>query len=275
MQAATIWTEPGGTLGILVREARGRAAALADRRAHLEAAAAGAPTRPPFAAALAGGSLALIAEIKRRSPSKGTLNAALSLSERATAYADAGAAALSILTQGTHFGGSLDDLAEAATAVRVPLLRKDFLVDPLQLLEARAGGASAVLLIARALSPDELPALAAGARALGLQTLVEVRDEWELERAVACEASVIGVNNRNLETLEIDPAVSDRLLPLVPADRPAVYESGVRDRADVEHAAACGADAVLVGSSLSVADDPSAAVRALIGVPRRGRATGR
>ena len=275
VQAATIWKEPGGTLGILVREARERAARLGERRAELEAAAARAPSRPSLAAALAVGDLALVAEIKRRSPSKGTLNAALSLTERAVAYAGAGAAALSILTQGSHFGGSLDDLAEAATAVTVPLLRKDFLVGPLQLLEARAAGASAVLLIARALSPEELPALAGAARDAGLETLVEVRDEWELERAVACDATVIGVNNRNLETLEIDPVVSERLLPMVPGDRPAVYESGVRDRADVEHAAACGADAVLVGSTLSVAADPAAAVRELTGVARRGRGTDR
>lgn len=275
MQASTTWTAPGGTLGLLVDEARARVQALAPRRADLEAASRLAPARPSFARALQRDDVALIAEIKRRSPSKGTLSADLALTPRARAYEAAGAAALSILTQGTHFGGSLDDLAEAAGAVRLPLLRKDFLVDPLQLLEARAAGASAVLLIARALPPAALAEMAQAAHAAGLETLVEVRDEWELERAVRCDASVIGVNNRNLETLAIDPAVSERLLPLVPADRPGVYESGVAGRADVERAAACGARAVLVGSSLTVAADPAEAARQLTGVACRPRAAAR
>lgn len=271
MQASTSWTEPGGTLAALVDEARTRARALGDRAAELEAACRAAPPRPSLAAALRRPDVALIAEIKRRSPSKGTLDASLALAPRARAYAAAGAAALSILTQASHFGGALADLDEAAGAVALPLLRKDFVVHPLQVLEARAHGASAVLLIARALAPADLDALARAARAAGLETLVEVRDEWELERAVACDASVIGVNNRNLETLAIDAAVSERLLPLVPADRPAVYESGITGRDGVEHAARCGADAVLVGSSLTVAADPAAAVGALTGVARQGR----
>lgn len=271
MQASATWTAPGGTLGLLVTEARARAQALATRRAELELASRSAPDRPSLARALRRSDVALIAEIKRRSPSKGTLSADLPLIPRAQAYERAGAAALSILTQPTHFGGSLDDLAAAAGAVAIPLLRKDFLVDPLQLLEARAAGASAVLLIARALSPALLGELALAAHDMRLETLVEVRDERELERAIACGASVIGVNNRNLETLAIDPAVSAALLPLVPDDRPAVYESGVAGRADVERAAACCADAVLVGSSLTVAADPEEAVRQLVGVAVAGR----
>jgi indole-3-glycerol phosphate synthase len=178
---------------------------------------------------------------------------------------------VSVLTEPEDFGGSLVDLEEARRAVRVPLLRKDFIVDEVQLLEARAAGASAVLLIARALEPAVLPRLASSARALSLDALVEVRDERELERALAAGSGVVGVNNRNLETLAIDPAVGDRLLPLVPDEWAALWESGVRDVEGVRRAAAAGADAVLVGSALSASADPRAAVRSLASVPRVGR----
>lgn len=255
---------------MLVADARQRAHQLAPSRQSLIAAARAAQP-PSLAAALRGAHVALVAEIKRRSPSKGDINPGLSLPERARLYADAGAAALSVLTQPSHFGGSAGDLAEAARTVTLPLLRKDFIVDPLQIVEARGLGAAAVLLIARALPPDALCALADAARGEGIETLVEVRDESELETAIAARADVIGVNNRNLETLAIDPAVSERLIPLVPADRPAIYESGVSARADVVRAAACGADAVLVGSVLSAAPDPAALARELATVPRTGR----
>ncbi|HEY0971764.1 MAG TPA: indole-3-glycerol phosphate synthase TrpC, partial [Gemmatimonadales bacterium] len=237
----------------------------------LHALAATAAPRPEFAAALRRADVALVAEIKRRSPSRGDIAPGLSLVERAQGYVRSGAAALSVLTQESHFGGTPDDLGTAAAAVDVPILRKDFIVDPLQLVEARALGASVALLIARALPPAELATLAAAARDVGLQTLVEIRDEWELEAALAAGADVVGVNNRNLETLAIDPAVSERLIPLIPSDRPAVYESGVSGRDDVERAAACGADAVLVGSALSASSDGEGAARGLTGVPRRGR----
>ena len=271
MQALTTWHEPTGVLGTLVAEGRGRALALSGRRAALRAAAAAAPPPADFAAALRGSGVAVVAEIKRRSPSRGDINPALGLAERVLGYAAGGAAALSVLTEATRFGGSADDLAEARRLVDIPLLRKDFLVDPLQLVEARALGASAVLLIARAVPAAELRVLALAAADQGLQSLIEVRSERELESALEAGASVIGVNNRNLETLEIDPATSERLVPLIPADRPAIYESGVVGRRDVERAAACGADAVLVGSTLSAAPDAAAAVRALSGVPRLGR----
>jgi indole-3-glycerol phosphate synthase len=182
-----------------------------------------------------------------------------------------GAAALSILTEASRFGGSLADLQAARSAVTVPLLRKDFITAEIQLLEARAYGAAAALLIARALPPAELAELAAAALALGLTPLIEVRDERELARAVAVSGAVIGVNNRDLETLVIEPEVGARLLPLIPADYIGIYESGITDRAGVERAAALGADAVLVGSSLSVAPDGADAVRALATVPRQGR----
>jgi indole-3-glycerol phosphate synthase len=215
--------------------------------------------------------VAVIAELKRRSPSKGAINPRISAGRQASLYERGGASALSILTESARFGGSSEDLTAARDAVRLPLLKKDFHVDPVQLLEAKSLGASAALLIARALSPAELDTMAIAAADLGLEILVEVRDEQELERALGVNARVIGVNNRNLETLEIDVETGTRLLPLVPGDRIAVAESGVRGVDDVRRAAASGADAVLVGSSLSAATDPTAAVRALTGVERVAR----
>ena len=154
----------------------------------------------------------------------------------------------------------------------IPALKKDFHVRPIQLVEARALGASAALLIARALSPDRLREMMERGRELALELLVEVRDEGELERALESGATMIGVNNRNLETLEIDPATAERIIPRVPRWVVAVAESGIRTRADVARYAACGADAVLVGSSISAAVDPVAATHALSGVPRCARA---
>lgn len=224
-----------------------------------------------FARALVGPHVAVIAEIKRRSPSKGSIADGLHAPERAAAYERGGAAALSVLTEPTRFGGSLGDLRDVRAAVGLPLLRKDFITHRVQLLEARVAGASAALLIARALSPDALAELAADAAQIGLEVLVEVRNEAELERAVAVAGAVIGVNNRNLETLEIEPSVTERLLPMVPPDRAAVYESGVHGIADVERAAGLGADAVLVGSVLSASSDGVSAVQALTSVPRQPR----
>jgi indole-3-glycerol phosphate synthase len=211
--------------------------------------------------------------VKRSSPTKGVINAGIGAAAQAQAYASGGAAALSILTEPTRFGGSTADVQDAVAAVerRVPVLRKDFLVDAVQLVEARALGASAALLIARALSPDALRGMADAARDLGLETLVEVRDEWELDAALAAGAEVVGVNNRNLETLAIDLATGERLVPMIPADRVAVFESGILGVAEVLRAAAVGADAVLVGSALSAAADPASAVAALSRVARVGR----
>ena len=268
---ASTWTFPRGPLGELIAAAELRARALATGAGDLERAARAAGPVPSFAAALRGCTVAVIAELKRRSPSKGAINEALDVPARAVEYEAAGAAALSVLTEPARFGGSLDDLRAARSVARVPLLRKDFIVSRLQLLEARVAGASAVLLIARALPPERRTALADEARALGLDVLLEVRDEGELEHALRVEHAVIGINNRNLETLAIDDAVSARLMPLVPGNRTAVYESGVNSRADVERAAAIGADAVLVGSSLSSSEDGGAATAALVGVPRRTR----
>lgn len=265
------WTPPTGPLGELTAASAARAELAAPETTALEAKAAGLPTPPSFRAALGGAHVAVIAEIKRQSPSKGVINAGLSAAVRAAEYAAGGAAALSVLTEPSRFGGSLEDLRLVKAAVGIPLLRKDFITHRVQLLEARVAGASAVLLIARALRPELLTALAHEARSLGLDVLVETRDDEELARAVAIPDAVIGVNNRDLETLVIDAAVAERLIPLIPSGRLAVYESGIRDVADVERAARAGADAVLVGSVLSAAADPVQAVRGLAQVPRRAR----
>jgi len=262
------WTPPTGTLGRLVLEAGDRAAALLADRVRLERAAAAAPPAPPLAGALRGEDLAIIAEVKRRSPSRGAINLDMAANRQAAAYAAGGAAALSILTEPEHFGGSDDDLRAARAAAALPLLKKDFHVHPIQLVHAKGLGASAALLIARAVRPDTFHTLVAEGRGLELEILVEVRDERELERALEAGCALVGVNNRDLETLRIDPEVSARLIPRVPAECLAVYESGVTGVDGVQQAAATGADAVLVGSGVSAAPDPQAAVRALVGVPR-------
>ena len=271
-QAGPRWIPPTGPLGELTRGSAERARASEVDRVELIERISAAPQAPSFVLALRGAQICVIAELKRRSPSKGSINEDLAAGERAMAYEVGGAAALSVLTEHSRFGGSLDDLRDVRRSVQLPLLRKDFITAPIQLLEARAYGASAVLLIARALEPARLEELAGAAAALGLECLVEVRNERELGLALAIAGAAIGVNNRDLETLEIDDAVGARLLPLVPPERIAVYESGVRGIAEVERAAAAGADAVLVGSVLSNADDGARAVRDLTGVPRHARA---
>lgn len=271
MQAFLRWTPPGGTLGTICHEAEARAAALEARTDDLERVASNAAAGPSLAAALRGSDVRLIAEVKRRSPSKGAIAPALEASAQARAYVAGGAAAISVLTEPAHFGGSTTDLRDVRAAVAAPALKKDFHVRPIQLVEARALGASAALLIARALSPERLREMTDTARRLGLEVLVEVRDESELERALECGATLIGVNNRDLETLVIDPVTAERLIPRIPAGLVAVAESGVSTRQDIERYAASGADAVLVGSSISAAADPVQATRALAGVPRRSR----
>lgn len=253
-------------------EAVVRVAALERRRAHLERECESVPVGPSLRNALRQRTVALVAEVKRRSPSKGAIAEDLDAVAQACAYLAGGAAAVSILTEPTHFGGSVDDLIAVHQRVPMPTLKKDFHIAPIQLLEARALGASAALLIVRALHPDLLVELMQLGRAIDLELLVEVRDEEELQRALDAGARMIGVNNRDLETLVIDAATADRLIPLIPSDVVAIAESGVRGREDVERYAAVGADAVLVGSSLSAAIDPVLATRALAGVPTRVRA---
>jgi indole-3-glycerol phosphate synthase len=184
------------------------------------------------------------------------------------AYEAGGAAAISILTEPMRFGGSNEDLSRAREAVRIPLLKKDFHIEPVQILEARALGASAALVIARAVSPSRLAELLSSGIDAGIEILVEVRDERELDLALTLGAGLIGVNNRNLETLEIDPDTSLRILPLIPGDIVAIAESGVRSVQDVERLGRAGANAVLVGTEVSASSDPEAAVRSLTGVTR-------
>ncbi|HKP16745.1 MAG TPA: indole-3-glycerol-phosphate synthase [Gemmatimonadaceae bacterium] len=244
---------------------------LEQRAAELERLASLAPSAPSLAAALRGGDVRVIAEVKRRSPSKGAIAPTLDAASQAQAYVAGGAAAISVLTEPAHFGGSTSDLRAVRAGVAVPALKKDFHVSPIQLVEARALGASAALLIARALSPELLREMSDAARRLELELLVEVRDEAELERALEVGATMIGVNNRDLETLVIDQSTAERIIPRIPSGLVAIAESGVKSRADIERYAACGADAVLVGSSISAAADPIQATRALAGVPRRSR----
>lgn len=245
-------------------------------RTDLERAAADT-ARTAFAAALRRPDVAVIAEVKRRSPSKGWINAGISAVDQAAAYVTGGAAAISVLTEPESFGGSIEDLVAVRDATDVPVLKKDFHVEPIQLVEAAAIGASAVLLIVRALSPDSLLEMTAAANDLGLEVLLEVRDADELRRAIEAaelyaSVTAIGVNNRNLETLVIDTGTAEALIKAIPARFAAIAESGVSDRSDVERAARGFADAVLVGSAVSAASDPCAAVRDLTNVPRRARA---
>lgn len=256
---------------MLIAAATRRAALVRNRHATLLAAARATPAVPSLAQALRGPTVAVIAELKRRSPSRGALAPGLDATERARDYVRGGAAALSILTEPDHFGGADADLVEARASVAVPLLRKDFHVHPAQLAEARALGASAALLIVRALAPAELAGMVRAAAELALEVVLEVRDETELERALALGGRLIGVNNRDLETLSVSAATAARLIPLIPDDRIAIFESGVRSADDVRAAAAMGADALLVGSALSVVADGEQAVRDLCGVPREAR----
>lgn len=267
--SSTPWTFPVGTLGALTREAHQRADAVVSRLPELRARAAGAAPVVPFASALRGPQIRVIAEVKRASPSKGPIAPGLDAAAQAVAYAAGGAAAISVLTEPSRFGGALADLEAVTRAVAVPAIRKDFLVHPVQLWEARAAGASAALLIVRSLSTEQLRAMMDAAAEAGLATLVEIRNLGELDRALEVGATVIGVNNRNLETLVIDPATAPALIPCIPDQCIAVAESGMRALADVVPAADAGADAILVGSAISAAADPADQVRALAGVDRR------
>jgi indole-3-glycerol phosphate synthase len=220
----------------------------------------------PFAEALTRPGVSLIAEHKRRSPSAGEIRAGATVAEIAAAYQRGGAVALSVLTEGPHFGGTLDDLREAHAASSLPILRKDFVVDPYQVYESAAAGADAMLLIVAALRPAELSELHAEATALDLDVLVEVHDEEELTRALEIvDADVIGINNRDLASFEVDVERTYELLSDVPAGKTVVSESGFHTREQIEDLERVGVDAVLVGESLMRAPDPEAAVRALVG----------
>lgn len=244
---------------------------VAERRAAVPEAAlrerlADAPPVASFARALAADGMSLIAEMKRASPSRGPIQADAKVAPIVTAYAGAGAAAISVLTEPRWFGGSLDDLREAHATVATPLLRKDFVVDPYQLVEARLAGASAVLLIVASFgAASRLAALMDDAQALGLDTLVEVHDRAELLIAREAGAPIIGINNRDLHSLEVDLATSLRLRPEIPAGVTVVAESGISTRADVVELEAAGVDAILVGEALMRVGDPAATAAELLG----------
>jgi indole-3-glycerol phosphate synthase len=225
--------------------------------------AMGLPPARRFAGALwSAPAPAMIAEVKRASPSAGRIGD-VDAGEQARAYETAGAAAVSVLTESSHFDGALADLRAVHLAVSVPVLRKDFLVHPAQLIESRVEGADAVLLIAAALSEPELKAMLMASADLGMDALVETHSDGDLDRALAANAKVIGVNARDLETLDVDLERALALLRHVPEDRIAVLESGVTERAHVERAMASGARAILVGEALMRSHDIGATIRAL------------
>lgn len=220
---------------------------------------------PSFAQVLQGpGRVRIIAELKKASPSRGVLSENFSPSDLARTYAGNGAAAISVVTEEDFFQGSSAWVGQARKATALPVLRKDFVFDPYQIYETRAVGASAILLIAAMLTPDELRSMLAVARDAGLDALVEVHDEEELEEALAAGAAIIGVNNRDLKTFDVDVSISERLGKRIPDDRIFVVESGIRTAADIQRLLEYGADAFLVGETLISAGDPGAALRGLL-----------
>lgn len=255
----------------MLTAAQQRVEALRPQRKALERHAAARPTPRTFGHCRADGTVGVIAEIKRRSPSAGAIREDLDPVRYAQAYVAGGAVGISVLTEPDHFGGTLADLERVAEAVAVPVLRKDFVLDEVQLLEARAAGASAVLLIVRALSAKRVSDLVRAALDLGLAPLVEAHTLPELEIALGAGATIVGINNRDLDTFVVDRASAEMLLRRVPAGVRAVAESGLETRADVERMAAAGADHVLVGTVVARSAEPESAVRALTGVVRRPR----
>ncbi len=209
--------------------------------------------------------MAVIAEVKRSSPSKGSLADIADPRALAAQYQEAGAAVVSVLTEKRRFGGSLEDLIAVRSEISIPILRKDFMVDEYQFLEARAAGADVVLLIVAALSKNQLKDYYDLATELGMAVLVETHTEQEIEDAMEIEPRIIGVNARNLKTLEIDLAAFSRLIPMIPDSIIRIAESGISQRAEVEIAAGAGADAILVGETLVRSGDPRAAIDQLLG----------
>lgn len=252
---------------------------VADNRLELEATKRSLPLEelrrvalaqsPPldFTAALRGDRVRLIAEVKKASPSKGVIRADFDPVAIARIYAANGASAISVLTESKHFQGSLSylkNIREALGDNRPPLLRKDFIFDPYQVYEARACGADSLLLIVAMLTPDKLRELLKLSHRLKMNCLVEVHNEAELEVALSCDASIIGINNRDLNTFSVDLSTTERLRPLIPAGRLVVSESGIKDHSDMEKLGRWGVDAVLVGESLMASDDIAAKMKELL-----------
>jgi indole-3-glycerol phosphate synthase len=249
----------GTRRSVEVREAQTPRAALAER------AAAATSRQGLFAAAVSGsGPVNVIAECKRRSPSKGVLRVDYDPAAIAAAYAQSGAAAISVLTESTFFDGSLEHLAAVRAVVDLPLLRKDFVVSEYQLLEAKAAGADAVLLIVAALRPVELKVLHDHATRMGLDVLVEVHDATELSIALDAGARIVGVNNRNLRTLEVDVQASEELIAKMPAEVVGVSESGLRTAADLLRLRSLGYRAFLIGERFMTAAEPGLALKGLL-----------
>jgi indole-3-glycerol phosphate synthase len=231
--------------------------------AELEREAGSQPEGRPFLEALSRPGTSLIAEHKRRSPSAGTIREGARCADVVSAYERGGAAAVSVLTEEAHFGGSLADLREARAAIELPVLRKDFTIDPYQLYEAKAAGADAVLLVVGAMSPGELAGLYREAHALDLDAIVEIHDEEELDTALDVDADVLGINNRDLEDFSVDIQRTFDLLHDVPAGKVVVSESGIHTREQIDELEQVGVDAVLIGEALMRAPDPELAVRQL------------
>ncbi len=265
----------GGILDRIVAAKRREVEALLPTRKVLEARAAGAPRPRDLARALRGErTVALMAEVKRRSPGAGPIRPGLVPGEVATGYQEGGAAAVSVLTDRDYFGGSLADLEEVRAAVDLPVFRKDFILHPLQLLEARGAGADGTLLIVRILLGSELASLHREALALGLTPLVEVHDRPELDRALEAGAGMVGINNRNLQTFRTALEVTLELLEAVPSGVTVVSESGIRTREEVDLLGAAGVHGILVGEAFLRSPDPGRAAAGLVGRPRAGRRGG-
>ena len=251
-------------LSEILAAARNRASVAAGRYEEFRSRAAQAPPPRDFAAALPGTHLGVIAEIKRRSPSRGILAPALDPGRTAGAYATGGAAAVSVLTEPEFFGGSLDDLVAVRRAVEMPVLRKDFLLDPSQVFQARAAGADAVLVIVAAVDDGQLVELVQAAEDAGIVALVEIHDAQELDRTLTAGARLVGVNNRNLETFVTDLAVAEALAPaLAGTGVVTIAESGVANPDGATRMAAAGYDAILVGEAAVTANDPAALIASL------------
>jgi indole-3-glycerol phosphate synthase len=261
----------GGILDRIVETKRQEVQALLHEEGELRKRVLDAPPPRDLLRALrGGGEVRVMAEVKRRSPGAGLIRPDLDPVELAGMYAAAGAAAISVLTDGEYFGGSLADLESVREAVSVPVLRKEFILHPVQLLQARAAGADGTLLIARILDDQKLRALQKDARELGLTPLVEVHDGEELERALAAEATLIGINNRNLQTFTTSLEVTLELIPRIPSEVTVVSESGIRTPEEVDRLGAAGVHGVLVGEAFLRAPHPGAAAGTLVGRKRTG-----
>lgn len=262
---------PNTRLDRILADVRERLPELRRREAELRSAVADLPAPPPWSAAFKGPDVAVIAEVKRRSPSAGDIAPDLDPTLLASDYEAGGARAVSVLTNEHFFGGSLADVESVRAAITRPILRKDFIVDPVQLYETRAIGASATLLIVGALDPQQLTDLHQLASELGLGTLIEVHDAKELEDALRVGPDCLGVNSRDLNTFGVDVNQMADIVRSVPCGITTVAESGLANRADVERVASWGADAVLIGTALASSQQPARAVAQLTGVKRCDR----